>query len=70
MLRKDFGTLKAPTGAGKTVMALSLIAERKQPALIIVHTRELLNQWIERIETFLGIPKNKIGIIGGDNYGR
>jgi len=65
VLKKDFGTLQAPTGAGKTVMALALIAARQQPALIVVHTRELLNQWIERIETFLGIPKSEIGIIGG-----
>ena len=65
MLSKEFGTLSAPTGSGKTVMALHLIAQRKQPALIVTHTRELLNQWIDRIETFLGIPKDEIGIIGG-----
>ena len=64
MLSKDFGTLSAPTGSGKTVMALYIIAQRMQPALIIVHTKELASQWIERIETFLGIPKEEIGIIG------
>ena len=65
MLQKDFGTLSAPTGSGKTVIALYMIADRKQPALIVVHSKELLNQWIERIESFLGIPKDEIGIIGG-----
>jgi superfamily II DNA or RNA helicase len=64
MLSKDFGTLSAPTGSGKTVMALYLIAKRMQPALIIVHTKELAAQWINRIETFLGIPGEEIGIIG------
>ena len=64
MLQKDFGTQSAPTGGGKTVMALFMIAERKQPALIVVHTKELLNQWIDRIETFLGIPAGEVGIIG------
>ena len=39
MLKKDFGTLNAPTGSGKTVMALYMIAQRKQPATIIVHTK-------------------------------
>jgi superfamily II DNA or RNA helicase len=64
MLKKDFGILAAPTGSGKTVMALAMIAERKQPALIIVHSKELLNQWIARIVTFLGIPEEEIGILG------
>lgn len=63
-LSKDFGTLNAPTGSGKTIMALYIIKQRMQPALIVVHTKELANQWIERIETFLGIPKEEIGIIG------
>jgi superfamily II DNA or RNA helicase len=64
-LSKDFGLLEAPTGSGKTAMALYMIAERKQPALIVVHTQELLNQWIDRIEQFLGISREEIGIIGG-----
>ena len=65
ILSRDFGTLSAATGSGKTVLGLYIIAERKQPALIVVHTRELLNQWIDRIETFLNIPKKEIGVIGG-----
>lgn len=64
MLLSYFGVLSAPTGSGKTVIALYLIAETKQPALIIVHTTDLLNQWVQRIETFLGIPKEDIGVIG------
>lgn len=64
MLRKRFGTLCAPTGAGKTVCGLSLIAARRQPALIIVHTRDLAMQWVERIEQFLNIPAARIGMIG------
>ena len=67
ILSHDFGTLSAPTGSGKTVMALYLISQRKQPTLIVVHTKELLNQWVDRIETFLGIPDNEIGIIGNGN---
>ena len=35
ILERDFGTLSAPTGAGKTVIALYLIAKRKQPCLVI-----------------------------------
>jgi superfamily II DNA or RNA helicase len=64
VLSRDFNVLQAPTGSGKTVMALSVIAKRRQPTLIIVHSKELLNQWLDRIETFLGIPKAEIGVIG------
>jgi superfamily II DNA or RNA helicase len=65
MAARDFGTLSAPTGSGKTVMALALVARRRQPALIIVHTRELLEQWVDRTGAFLGIPEDKVGVIGG-----
>ena len=61
---KDFAVLQAPTGSGKTITALALIAARKQPTLIIVHGKELLNQWKARIETFLGTPPEDIGQIG------
>lgn len=62
--KRDWGVLTAPTGSGKTMMALSLVAKRKQPTLVVVHTKELLNQWLDRIVTFLNIPKTEIGIIG------
>jgi superfamily II DNA or RNA helicase len=65
MAARDFGTLAAPTGSGKTVMALALILMRRQPALIVVHTKELMDQWINRIETFLGISAGEVGRIGG-----
>ncbi len=64
MLAKDFGTLSSATGSGKTVMALYIIAQRKQPALIVVHTKDLAVQWVERIETFLGIGSEAVGFIG------
>lgn len=66
MASRDFGTLAAATGSGKTVMALALIAQRRQPALVVVHSKELLDQWVDRIGTFLGIPGRKVGVIGND----
>jgi superfamily II DNA or RNA helicase len=62
--RKDFGVIVAPPGSGKTIMGLSLIAEKKQHTLIIVHRKQLADQWIDRIESFLGIPRRDIGVIG------
>jgi superfamily II DNA or RNA helicase len=64
ILARDMGTLAAPTGSGKTVMALYMVSQRRQPVLIITHTKELLNQWAARIGQFLGIPENEIGRIG------
>ena len=65
LARKEFGTLSAPTGSGKTVMGLQLIAARRQPTLIVVHTKDLAHQWVARVEQFLGIPPDEIGWIGG-----
>lgn len=65
MLAKDFGTLSSATGSGKTIMALYMIAQRRQPTLIIVHTKDLAVQWTLRIEKFLGIEAEKVGLIGG-----
>ncbi len=65
MLAKDFGTLSSATGSGKTIMALYMIARRRQPALIVVHTKDLAAQWTQRIEEFLGIAAEKVGLIGG-----
>lgn len=62
--KKDLGIIVAPPGSGKTVVGIKIIAEKKQPALIIAHRKQIAEQWIERIQTFLGIPKNEIGKIG------
>jgi len=62
--KKDFGIIVAPPGSGKTVLSLAIIKDKQQPALILVHRKQLADQWIERIESFLGIPKKDIGRIG------
>ncbi|MBS1542117.1 MAG: DEAD/DEAH box helicase, partial [Bacteroidetes bacterium] len=64
-MKKDFGVIVAPPGSGKTVVALHILAGRKQPSLIIVHRKQLADQWVQRIETFLGIPKKEVGSISG-----
>jgi superfamily II DNA or RNA helicase/very-short-patch-repair endonuclease len=65
LLRHDTGVLAATTAFGKTVVAAWLIAQRGVNALVLVHRRQLLDQWIERLSTFLGIPAKSIGRIGG-----
>lgn len=62
--KKEMGVIVAPPGAGKTVIGLKVIADKQQPSLIVVHRKQLMDQWIERIEAFLGIPQQEIGKIG------
>jgi hypothetical protein len=65
MLRHETGVLAATTAFGKTVVAAWLIAQRRVNALVLVHRRQLLDQWIERLSTFLDVPAKSIGRIGG-----
>ena len=58
---KDFGVIVSPPGSGKTIIGLEIIAQKRQPALIVVHRKQLFDQWIERIQSFLKIPKREIG---------
>lgn len=60
-LQYDEGMIVAPPGSGKTMIGMELIVRRGLPALVLVHRKELLEQWVERIQTFLNIPKTKIG---------
>lgn len=65
LLKHDTGVLAATTAFGKTVVAAWLIAQRGVNALVLVHRRQLLEQWIERLSVFLGLPVKSIGRIGG-----
>ena len=65
ILKYEFGVLVAPTGSGKTVIACDVISQRKVPTLILVHRKQLIEQWQMQINNLLSIPKKEIGIIGG-----
>ena len=58
------GLLDVEPGKGKTVMALNIISQLKRKTLVVVHKSFLMNQWEERIHTFL--PSAKVGKIQGD----
>ena len=65
-LRKhDIGILSAATAFGKTVVAAKLIAIRKRNTLILVHRKQLMEQWRERLSVFLEIDPKEIGQISG-----
>ena len=65
MLAHETGVLAATTAFGKTVVAAWLIAQRGVNTLVLVHRRQLLDQWVERLSAFLGMPAKAIGRIGG-----
>jgi superfamily II DNA or RNA helicase/very-short-patch-repair endonuclease len=65
MLADDFGVLAATTAFGKTVLAAWLIAQRGVNTLVLTHRQQLLEQWVERLSEFLGIPTKEIGRLGG-----
>lgn len=61
----DTGVLAATTAFGKTVVAAWLIAKRGVNTLVLVHRQQLMEQWVERLAYFLGVPTKAIGRIGG-----
>ncbi len=65
LLQHDIGVLSASTGFGKTVIGAAVVATRRVNTLIVVHTRELLDQWRERLAFFLKISPKEIGQFGG-----
>ncbi|MBY4972343.1 DEAD/DEAH box helicase family protein [Streptococcus suis] len=73
LLASENGLLCAETGFGKTVLGAALIAQRKCRTIILVHNRQLMEQWLERLDEFLEIeeeeavrytPSGRIKVIG------
>ncbi|MFA7232251.1 MAG: DEAD/DEAH box helicase family protein [Victivallaceae bacterium] len=51
-----------PTGSGKTFLAVMAMNYLKRPALIVVPTIDLLQQWASNLESFFQI---EVGMLGG-----
>ena len=65
LLAEETGVLAATTAFGKTVVAAAIIAARATNTLVLVHRRQLMEQWIARLKAFLDLPASAIGRIGG-----
>ena len=68
LIKHDIGVLSASTAFGKTVIGAWLIAQRKVNTLVIVHRGQLMDQWVESLQSFLGLGKKEIGRIGGGKH--
>jgi len=55
------GIICMPTGSGKTIVLCKIIEYYSQPTLIVVHTKELLHQWVNVIGEVFGIEASVIG---------
>jgi len=67
ILGSQQGIYKAPPGSGKTVAVLAAGRRLGTKCIIIVNTKDILNQWIARIQEHLGHVGN-IGRIGDNEF--
>lgn len=59
------GVIVAPTGSGKTTMAIEIAARLGERCLILVKSKDLATQWIKAIKQFTGL---ECGLIGGGKW--
>ncbi|MCA9561330.1 MAG: DEAD/DEAH box helicase family protein, partial [Myxococcales bacterium] len=59
------GTVVIPCGGGKTRVGIGAIRRLRTPALVLVHTLDLAEQWRREIRSLLGVEAGVVG--GGDD---
>lgn len=64
-LKHEQGVVRAPTGSGKTLMAIALAAVVGQPTLVIMRDGNLLAQWHEQAVEKGGLHEREVGILKG-----
>jgi superfamily II DNA or RNA helicase len=65
MFTQEQGLVIRPPGTGKTEIATAFMARAKTRSLVLVHTEDILNQWVERVEHNIPELKGKVGVIRG-----
>ncbi len=58
--------LKAPTGFGKTICAVDIIAQVGLKTLVSVNKEDIYDQWVVALKNILGLKDSEIGLIKGD----
>lgn len=65
MFRQEQGIVVRPPGTGKTQIATAFAAKCKTRTLVLVHTEDILNQWVESVEKAIPELKGEVGVIRG-----
>jgi hypothetical protein len=50
------------------VISLYILAQRRQPTLILIPRMDLLEGWLTKIENFLQIPRSEVGVFTRGNH--
>ncbi len=66
ILEQQQGLVVRPPGSGKTQIILAVCAVIGTRSLVLVHTEDILQQWLERIESI--IPEADKGVIRGKEF--
>jgi superfamily II DNA or RNA helicase len=67
VIEDEQGIVQAPTGSGKTVAALAIIGSLDGHSVVIVNTKEIAQQWIDRCMTWLG-EDFPVGMVGDGEF--
>jgi len=54
-LQRGAGVIVMPTGAGKTLCGIWLVKELSHPTIVLVHRKEIADQWVERMGDILDV---------------
>jgi superfamily II DNA or RNA helicase len=65
VISRETSYIRSPTASGKSTTGIAMIARLKLPAIVIVWTGALLDQWRERFAAELGIDEVDIGFVQG-----
>jgi superfamily II DNA or RNA helicase len=65
MFFNEQGLVIRPPGTGKSMIGLKFAADCETRTLILVHTEDILQQWVRYIEQAIPELKGKVGVIRG-----
>jgi superfamily II DNA or RNA helicase len=68
MIEHEQGQIIRPPGTGKTQIALAFAAQAETRTLVLVHTKDILEQWVMNVENAIPELKGKVGIIQGKTF--